>query len=44
MNSTHRVEGISTQFSLSGALHASKAANKALFPKNTVGSAAGTVA
>ncbi|KAG9235682.1 S-adenosyl-L-methionine-dependent methyltransferase [Amylocarpus encephaloides] len=34
INSTHRVEGISTQFALSGALAASKAAAKSIFPKN----------
>ncbi|PMD13799.1 S-adenosyl-L-methionine-dependent methyltransferase [Hyaloscypha hepaticicola] len=34
LNSTHRIEGIHTQFSLSGALQASKTANKASFPKN----------
>lgn len=32
INSTHRVEGISTQFALKGALEASKAAGKSLFP------------
>ncbi|KUJ07880.1 S-adenosyl-L-methionine-dependent methyltransferase [Mollisia scopiformis] len=34
LNSTHRADGIHTQFSLHGALAASKAANKATFPKN----------
>ncbi|KAH8794350.1 S-adenosyl-L-methionine-dependent methyltransferase [Hyaloscypha sp. PMI_1271] len=34
LNSTHRIEGVDTQFSLSGALQASKAASKALFPRN----------
>jgi hypothetical protein len=34
INSSHRIEGIPTQFSLFGALAASKAAGKALFPKN----------
>lgn len=36
LNSTHRADGINTQFSLHGALAASKAANKATFPKNVV--------
>jgi len=40
INSTHRVEGINTQFSLSGALAASKANGKAVFPKNVDGSVA----
>ncbi|EHK99838.1 putative fatty acid methyltransferase [Glarea lozoyensis 74030] len=34
INSTHRIEGIASQFGLSGALQASKALGKALFPKN----------
>tara|TARA_R110002060_G_scaffold7366_6_gene11227 strand:- start:543 stop:671 length:129 start_codon:yes stop_codon:yes gene_type:complete len=34
INSTHRINGINTQFSLSGALNAAKVAGKALFPKN----------
>ncbi|KAI6711915.1 hypothetical protein PZA11_000863 [Diplocarpon coronariae] len=33
INSTHRINGISTQFSLSGALNAAKVAGKAAFPK-----------
>lgn len=33
INSTHRIEGIPTQFGLERALDASKAAEKALFPK-----------
>lgn len=32
INSTHRVEGIPTQFALKGALEASKAAGKSSFP------------
>jgi len=32
INSTHRVEGINTQFGLHGALNASKTASKAAFP------------
>jgi hypothetical protein len=35
INSTHRIEGIPTQFALTGALNASKAAGKATFPKST---------
>lgn len=34
LNSTHRADGITTQFGLHGALAAAKAASKALFPKN----------
>jgi cyclopropane fatty-acyl-phospholipid synthase-like methyltransferase len=34
INSTHRADGITTQFALHGALAAAKAASKALFPKN----------
>ncbi|RKF73646.1 Sphingolipid C9-methyltransferase 2 [Golovinomyces cichoracearum] len=36
INSTHRIEGIKTQFSLSGALGSGKDRNKANFPKNNV--------
>jgi hypothetical protein len=32
INSTHRVDGINTQFGLSGALEAAKKAAKAVFP------------
>ena len=32
INSTHRVEGINSQFGLKGALNASKEAGKASFP------------
>jgi hypothetical protein len=32
INSTHRIEGINTQFGLSGALEAAKNAAKAVFP------------
>ncbi|CAD6499847.1 BgTH12-03953 [Blumeria graminis f. sp. triticale] len=36
LNSTHRIEGINTQFSLAGALQSSKANNKFQFPKNHI--------
>lgn len=32
INSTHRIEGVSTQYNLKGAFEASKAAGKSLFP------------
>ena len=32
INSTHRIEGVPTQFGLTGALETSKAASKATFP------------
>lgn len=32
INSTHRIEGVGSQFSLKGALEATRAAGKSLFP------------
>lgn len=37
LNSTHRIEGIASQFSLKGALEASKAAARAVFPGMAAG-------
>jgi cyclopropane-fatty-acyl-phospholipid synthase len=33
LNATHRINGFASQFALSGALAASRAAGKATFPK-----------
>ncbi|KAF4778201.1 cyclopropane-fatty-acyl-phospholipid synthase [Colletotrichum scovillei] len=35
LNATHRIDGFSSQFGLSGALAAAKAAGKAVFPRST---------